>query len=168
MAAAATVEGQLQQPAAGEHLSEPEVHGLQGVTFIEPEAPPAAPVAAAVAAAAAGPPQPPPRKFKPRERSVPSSALGRVAGFAGLGASLLYGTMRESVSRAFRGPSAGGEAHPTSSFLTEENAERLANALCRMRGAALKIGQVGDQRHRSRAQPAGAPRRSDLPMSQPN
>jgi hypothetical protein len=28
------------------------------------------------------------------------------------------------------------------SFMTEANAERLANALCRMRGAALKIGQM--------------------------
>ncbi|EFN54887.1 hypothetical protein CHLNCDRAFT_24033, partial [Chlorella variabilis] len=30
----------------------------------------------------------------------------------------------------------------TSSWLTEDNAERLANALCRMRGAALKLGQM--------------------------
>jgi hypothetical protein len=29
-----------------------------------------------------------------------------------------------------------------SNFITESNAERLANALCRMRGAALKIGQM--------------------------
>jgi predicted unusual protein kinase regulating ubiquinone biosynthesis (AarF/ABC1/UbiB family) len=27
-------------------------------------------------------------------------------------------------------------------YITEANAERLANALCRMRGAALKIGQM--------------------------
>lgn len=26
--------------------------------------------------------------------------------------------------------------------MTEDNAERLANALCRMRGAALKLGQM--------------------------
>ena len=31
---------------------------------------------------------------------------------------------------------------PFSAFLTEGNAERLANALCRMRGAALKLGQM--------------------------
>lgn len=31
---------------------------------------------------------------------------------------------------------------PYSSLMTEENAERLANALCRMRGAALKLGQM--------------------------
>lgn len=27
-------------------------------------------------------------------------------------------------------------------YLTEANAERLADALCRMRGAALKLGQM--------------------------
>jgi aarF domain-containing kinase len=41
----------------------------------------------------------------------------------------------------FHGCSSGG-AHSTSSWLTEDNAERLANALCRMRGAALKLGQM--------------------------
>ncbi|GAB4819196.1 hypothetical protein N2152v2_006242 [Parachlorella kessleri] len=151
----AQVAASAQQPSALQPLeepptqrsAEPAVHGLQGVTLIQPEQQPqlgqqpsqqatARPeVPAATAAVAA----PPPRKFKPRERSVPSSSLGRVAGFAGLGASLLYGTMRESVSRAFRSPSAD---QASSSFLTEQNAERLANALCRMRGAALKIGQM--------------------------
>ena len=27
-------------------------------------------------------------------------------------------------------------------YITEKNAERLADALCRMRGAALKLGQM--------------------------
>jgi aarF domain-containing kinase len=37
----------------------------------------------------------------------------------------------------------GGSGTPVySSFITQSNAERLANALCRMRGAALKIGQM--------------------------
>lgn len=129
------------QSSMGEHgTPQPAVHGLQGVTLLEEDpllkSPPAA------SAAPSQPPQPPVRRFVPRERSVPSSALGRVAGFAGLGASLLYGTMQESVSRVFRGSPSPGEPHPTSSFLTEQNAERLANALCRMRGAALKIGQM--------------------------
>ena len=122
---------------------------------------------------------------------MPSSSLGRVLGFAQLGSSLLYGTVRESVSRTFGGSkqdedrcglgrhvdsAAAGSlcrtlcaqtglvtptvlvsnvldqclptAHcppapsPYSSFMTEDNAERLANALCRMRGAALKLGQM--------------------------
>ena len=41
-----------------------------------------------------------------------------------------------------RSASASAGAHPTSSWLTEDNAERLAAALCRMRGAALKLGQM--------------------------
>ncbi len=35
---------------------------------------------------------------KLRERRVPSSAFGRAAGFAGMGASLVFGSMRDSVS----------------------------------------------------------------------
>jgi hypothetical protein len=48
---------------------------------------------------------------KLRERAVPASAFGRAAGFARLGASLVYGTMSDSVSRLFRGPPPG-EAPP--------------------------------------------------------
>ena len=44
---------------------------------------------------------------KLRERAVPASAFGRAAGFARLGASLVYGTMSDSVSRYFRGPPPG-------------------------------------------------------------
>jgi hypothetical protein len=44
-------------------------------------------------------------RFVPRERAVPSSSLGRVVGFAQLGTSLLYGTVREGVSRALGGGS---------------------------------------------------------------
>jgi hypothetical protein len=35
-----------------------------------------------------------------------------------------------------------GENKAYSPYLTEANAERLAAALCRMRGAALKLGQL--------------------------
>ena len=88
---------------------EPEVHGLQGVTLFEREeeaaAAPSSRAGVAPAPAAAAPDDQqgaaaPKRKFVPRERAVPSSSLGRVLGFGQLGASLLYGTMRESVSRA--------------------------------------------------------------------
>ena len=34
---------------------------------------------------------------KLRERAVPSSAIGRAAGFAGMGASLVFGSMKDSV-----------------------------------------------------------------------
>ncbi|KAK9837477.1 hypothetical protein WJX81_005202 [Elliptochloris bilobata] len=83
---------------------------------------------------------------KLRERAVPASPLGRAFGFARLGANLVYGTVSDSVSRYIRGPPAGsqadGDGHASNRYLTEANAERLADALCRMRGAALKLGQM--------------------------
>jgi hypothetical protein len=91
---------------------EPEVHSLQGITLID-RSNEAASASSSSQARAAGPSMatstsqaealPPRRKFVPRERAVPSSSVGRVMGFAQLGTSLLYGTMRESVSRAFGG-----------------------------------------------------------------
>ncbi|KAL4452036.1 hypothetical protein ABPG75_007698 [Micractinium tetrahymenae] len=113
--------------------------------LLQAAAPEATAAAAAAAGAAGGRPAeaaaaPAKRKFVPRERAVPSSSVGRVLGFAQLGTSLLYGTVREGVSRALGGKRA--EDSPYSSFMTEDNAERLANALCRMRGAALKLGQM--------------------------
>jgi len=75
-----------------------------------------------------------------REARVPSSALGRVWGFGSLAANLVAGTITEAVSRPFRGGDAG--ARPGSVVLTPRNAEVLAEGLCRMRGAALKLGQM--------------------------
>ena len=85
-----------------------------------------------------------------RKRSVPSSPLARVLGFGGLAAQLAMGTVTDAVSRAWRGPEApaapgsadAGRPQLHSTLLTEANAERLAVALCGMRGAALKLGQM--------------------------
>ena len=61
-------------------------------------------------------------------------------GFAGMGASLLFGTMGDSIGRAWSGAgsSGGGSGNggADSSIITEANAERLANALCRCSGEA--------------------------------
>lgn len=76
---------------------------------------------------------------------VPSTSIGRAFGFAGMGASLLFGSITDSISNAFSGnPSNTSNSNNQvySSIITESNAERLANALCRMRGAALKVGQM--------------------------
>lgn len=63
--------------------------------------------------------------------------------FAGLGAGLAWGTVQESARRIVYGPSkSDGKQSALSPFLSEKNAERLALALCRMRGAALKLGQM--------------------------
>jgi aarF domain-containing kinase len=68
-----------------------------------------------------------------------------------MGASLLFGSISDSVTRTLGGSSSSssdgssgsnGGSNVYSNFITESNAERLANALCRMRGAALKIGQM--------------------------
>lgn len=82
--------------------------------------------------------------FQPRQRTVPANSFSRAFGFAGLGASLLWGTAQESVKKVFTSKKSEGKKGnaPHSLFLTKSNAERLANALCHMRGAALKLGQM--------------------------
>ena len=71
-----------------------------------------------------------------RESTVPSSRFGRLWNYGGLAAGMLGGAMSESVSRAFGG---GGEG---SVLLSGKNMERLVAKLSRMRGAALKLGQM--------------------------
>jgi aarF domain-containing kinase len=87
-----------------------------------------------------------------RERRVPATPIGRALGFAGMGASLLLGTLKDNIVGTFTGPPKAAEADASSAssgggggafhIITESNAERLAAALCRMRGAALKLGQM--------------------------
>lgn len=80
---------------------------------------------------------------RPRERKVPSTPFTRALGFASLGAGLAWGTVQESARRlVFGGPNTEGNQSSVSSFISEQNAQRLALALCRMRGAALKLGQM--------------------------
>ena len=71
-----------------------------------------------------------------RESTVPSSRFGRLWNYGGLAAGMLGGAMSEGVSRAFGG---GGEG---SLLLSGKNMERLVAKLSRMRGAALKLGQM--------------------------
>lgn len=75
-----------------------------------------------------------------RQARVPSSPIGRVVGFAGLGASLALGALRDNASlwlSGAGGKSAGGDNKVKGNpWLTERNAERLADALCRMRQGA--------------------------------
>ena len=66
---------------------------------------------------------------------MPSSRIGRAFGFAGMGAGLAWGAATDAVSTALSGGGGGN-------MLSEANAQRLASGLCRMRGAALKIGQM--------------------------
>ncbi|KAK1408909.1 hypothetical protein QVD17_41061 [Tagetes erecta] len=78
-----------------------------------------------------------------KERKVPSTPFSRALGFAGLGAGIVWGTFQESARRVVFGRNElQGNQSAISPFLSEKNAERLALALCRMRGAALKLGQM--------------------------
>jgi len=73
-----------------------------------------------------------------RESRVPSSRFGRIWQYGGLAASMTFGAIGESVRRATGGGSnAGG-----SLMLSAGNMERLVAKLSRMRGAALKLGQM--------------------------
>ncbi|ALC48503.1 CG32649 [Drosophila busckii] len=103
----------------------------------------ATPKAAAAAAAAA-----PDVESKPavqelskvaKQRRVPSSRLGRMASFGGLFAGLGIGTINELTKGAL---GLGGATNMREAFLSPANAERIVDTLCKVRGAALKIGQI--------------------------
>lgn len=78
------------------------------------------------------------------ERRVPASRASRVASFASLGAGLAFGTVAEASRRAvgIRSGGKSGAATDGSLVLTEANASRIVATLCRVRGAALKLGQI--------------------------
>jgi len=122
------------------------------------------PVAAAEPVVAPGDYQ---RKRTFRERAVPASPLARVFGFGGMAARLAAGAVSDAVtgvlggapassqpvtqvagepSTAGAGPVAGavGGSAPVlpGIAISQAQAERLAEGLCRMRGAALKLGQM--------------------------
>jgi aarF domain-containing kinase len=69
-------------------------------------------------------------------QAVPSTRVGRAVGFASLGFGLVAGTAVEAASRLL------GSSSSSSVVASDANATRLALALCRMRGAALKLGQM--------------------------
>lgn len=81
-----------------------------------------------------------------REVAVPSSRIGRLATYGGLAASLGMGALAEVTRRGLglSGDRKGDDLSILDSnpFLTEANAERIVNTLCKVRGAALKLGQM--------------------------
>jgi len=62
---------------------------------------------------------------KLRERRVPSSPFGRVMGFAQLGASLVYGTMSDSVSNYFAPKSAEQDSQKPSNRCVATTCQNL-------------------------------------------
>uniref|UniRef100_A0A087XZG2 Atypical kinase COQ8A, mitochondrial n=1 Tax=Poecilia formosa TaxID=48698 RepID=A0A087XZG2_POEFO len=81
-----------------------------------------------------------------RERKVPVTRLGRLANFGGLAVGLGIGALAEVAKKSIGMNGAAGENKKavldSSPFLSEANAERIVRTLCKVRGAALKLGQA--------------------------
>ncbi|XP_072218284.1 atypical kinase COQ8A, mitochondrial isoform X2 [Leuresthes tenuis] len=81
-----------------------------------------------------------------RERKVPVTRLGRLANFGGLAVGLGIGALAEVAKKTIGFNGAAGENKKavldSSPFLSEANAERIVRTLCKVRGAALKLGQM--------------------------
>ncbi|XP_061099525.1 atypical kinase COQ8A, mitochondrial [Conger conger] len=80
-----------------------------------------------------------------RERKVPVTRLGRLANFGGLAVGLGIGALAEVAKKSLRSEERNGEKKSlleSSPFLSEANAERIVRTLCKVRGAALKLGQM--------------------------
>ncbi|KAM9339410.1 atypical kinase COQ8A, mitochondrial [Symphorus nematophorus] len=81
-----------------------------------------------------------------RERKVPVTRLSRLANFGGLAVGLGIGALAEVAKKTIRHNVAAGENKKgvldSSPFLSEANAERIVRTLCKVRGAALKLGQM--------------------------
>lgn len=71
-----------------------------------------------------------------RESKVPSTRIGRLWNYGGLAAGMFGGAVSEGFRRATGNPREG------SLILSAGNIERLVAKLSRMRGAALKLGQM--------------------------
>ena len=80
-----------------------------------------------------------------RARRVPDSRLSRLVSFGSLAAGLGMGTLAEVTRRSLgmsdKNNQSGSLPH-SSPFLTEANINRIVDTLCKVRGAALKIGQM--------------------------
>lgn len=75
-----------------------------------------------------------------KQRKVPSSRIGRMVSFGTLAAGLGLGTAAEYAKRTF---GVGDEPKDISNlFMSKANMDRIVNTLCKVRGAALKLGQI--------------------------
>ncbi|XP_061774905.1 atypical kinase COQ8B, mitochondrial [Nerophis ophidion] len=78
-----------------------------------------------------------------RERKVPSTRISRLVNFGGLAVGLGIGAIAEVAKQSLGGKQKGDKsALLDSPLLSEANAERIVSTLCKVRGAALKIGQM--------------------------
>ncbi|XP_076000033.1 atypical kinase COQ8B, mitochondrial [Genypterus blacodes] len=77
-----------------------------------------------------------------KERKVPATRISRLVNFGGLAVGLGIGAITEVAKQSLGGKRKGDSALLDSPLLSEANAERIVNTLCKVRGAALKIGQM--------------------------
>lgn len=87
----------------------------------------------------AGPIELPQLSTVAKQRKVPSSRVARLASFGGLFAGLGLGTVSELTKGAL---GLGGTTDPKEALFSPNNAERIVDTLCKVRGAALKLGQI--------------------------
>ncbi|XP_070834599.1 atypical kinase COQ8A, mitochondrial [Chaetodon trifascialis] len=79
-----------------------------------------------------------------RERKVPVTRLGRLVNFGGLAVGLGLGAIAAVAKKSLQPQQQGDKKAvlDSSAFLSEANAERIVRTLCKVRGAALKLGQM--------------------------
>ncbi|XP_073339949.1 atypical kinase COQ8A, mitochondrial [Pagrus major] len=79
-----------------------------------------------------------------RERKVPVTRIGRLVNFGGLAVGLGIGAIAEVAKKSLKPQQQGDKKSilDSSAFLSEANAERIVRTLCKVRGAALKLGQM--------------------------
>ncbi|CAH0560194.1 unnamed protein product [Brassicogethes aeneus] len=76
-----------------------------------------------------------------KQRKVPSSRIGRMVSFGTLAAGLGLGTASEYAKRTL-GISQSDPKDASTLFMTKANLDRIVDTLCKVRGAALKLGQI--------------------------
>ncbi|XP_041828393.1 atypical kinase COQ8A, mitochondrial [Melanotaenia boesemani] len=79
-----------------------------------------------------------------RERKVPITRIGRLINFGSLAFGLGFGAIAEVAKKNFKPKQQGDKKAVLDSnpFLSEANAGRIVRTLCKVRGAALKLGQM--------------------------
>ena len=79
------------------------------------------------------------RRWVHNESEVPASRVGRLANYGQLAVGLAMGTLGEFTTRIF---DSSTTVDPKSVVLSPDNIERIVATLCKIRGAALKLGQM--------------------------
>uniref|UniRef100_A0AAY4CQP9 ABC1 atypical kinase-like domain-containing protein n=1 Tax=Denticeps clupeoides TaxID=299321 RepID=A0AAY4CQP9_9TELE len=83
-----------------------------------------------------------PLNDRAKERKVPATRISRLVNFGGLAIGLGLGAIAEVAKQSLGGKSSEVRAVLDTPLLSEANAERIVDTLCKVRGAALKIGQM--------------------------